>query len=366
MPFVPDAPGKFSPDTPSQTPNEESGLDSFLSRLQGATGLGPMGLMPGIMGARLLAEGVNKGMEKIGDIAYGAGEKVTDITQSPLAGYAANVGVQAVPMLAGGAVAKTFAPALEAGARKLMGSAAKPTLDQWKSGEAKRAIDTLFAEGLNPTEGGVEVLKKKISTINDEIAKTIAGSTETVKVGDTGKPLLDALKRFERQVAPQDDLAAIERTWSMYRNHPALGGRTDMPVQLAQELKQGTYRQIDKKYGELGTAETEAQKAIARGLKEEIAAKVPEIAPLNAKESELINTLNVIERRAMLDLNKNPMSLALLAHNPSSFVAFMADKSAFFKSLVARMLNAGKEQIPATTTRLGVAGYEAAQPQGPR
>ncbi len=40
----------------------------------------------------------------------------------------------------------------------------------------------------------------------------------------------------------------------------------------------------------------------------------------------------------MMDLNKNPGSLAWLAHNPSSFAAFMADKSALFKSLAARMI----------------------------
>lgn len=358
MAFVadPETTSRFVPD---EAPPKETGVLDFLNA---ATRFTPPRL--GLEANKFLSDAMDK-------LAYRAGGAVTDVTGSPEAGFAANVGVQAMPMLAGGQLAKAAAPAIEAGARKLMGSAAKPTLEQWKSGEAKRAIDTLFAEGLNPTEGGVEVLKKKISGLNDEIDKAISGSTETVTAGNAGKPLLDTLKRFQNQVAPQDDLSAIAKVWSMYRDHPALGGKTDMPVQLAQQLKQGTYRQIDKKYGELGAAETEAQKAIARGLKEEIATKVPEVAPLNAKESELINTLNVIERRAMLDLNKNPMSIALLAHNPASFAAFMADKSALFKSLMARMLNAGKEQIPATTSRLGISGYGAIQPQqepaqGPR
>ena len=109
----------------------------------------------------------------------------------------------------------------------------------------------------------------------------------------------------------------------------------------------------------VAAAETEAQKGLARGLKEGVAEAVPEIAGLNAQESKLITTLNIVEKRALLDLNKNPLSLALLAHNPASFAIYMADKSAPFKSLVARMLNAGKEQIPATAARLGIAGVEA-------
>jgi hypothetical protein len=33
-----------------------------------------------------------------------------------------------------------------------------------------------------------------------------------------------------------------------------------------------------------------------------------------------------------MEMNKNPMGLAALAHNPVGWVAFMADKSALFKS----------------------------------
>lgn len=112
-----------------------------------------------------------------------------------------------------------------------------------------------------------------------------------------------------------------------------------MPVQLAQKMKQGTYQVLAKKYGQIGSADTEAQKGLARGLKEEIAKAVPDVGALNAKESELINALNVSERRALMDMNKNPMGLAGLAHSPAAWAAFMADKSALFKSLAARALN---------------------------
>jgi hypothetical protein len=112
-----------------------------------------------------------------------------------------------------------------------------------------------------------------------------------------------------------------------------------MSVQDAQRLKQGTYKVLEKKYGQLGSAETEAQKALARGLKEQIAQAVPEVAPLNAKQSELIKALKVTGRRAMMDDNRNPVGIAGLSTNPSQLAAMLADRSALLKSLAARGAN---------------------------
>ncbi len=105
----------------------------------------------------------------------------------------------------------------------------------------------------------------------------------------------------------------------------------------------------------MGTADVEAQKGLARGLKEGIAQAEPRVSALNAQESALIRTLGVAERRAMMDLNKNPMGLSLLAQNPAAWAAFMADKSALFKSLAARAVYSGSEQIPAAAARGGIA-----------
>ncbi len=95
-----------------------------------------------------------------------------------------------------------------------------------------------------------------------------------------------------------------------------------MPVQLAQQIKQGTYQQLRDKYGEMGSAQTEAQKAIARGLKEEIERAVPEVVGPNAQASDLWNAINVAQRRSFMEGNKNPMGLAPLAHHPLGAAAF--------------------------------------------
>jgi len=222
----------------------------------------------------------------------------------------------------------------------LMQSALKPTIGQLKSGQAKTAIDTLLKYGINPTTKGVEQLREKIGGINEDIANTLEQSHGTVSKQNVLSRIGDVYDKFTQQVAPTSDINAIHGvTQDFLASNKGQGAMDTIPVQLAQKLKQGTYKVLSGKYGESGSAATEAQKALARGLKEEIAVEVPEIANLNKEESKLIDTLNVTERRALMDLNKNPAGLSLLTTNPTKFAAFMADKSALFKSLLARTLN---------------------------
>jgi hypothetical protein len=137
-----------------------------------------------------------------------------------------------------------------------------------------------------------------------------------------------------------------------FMQHPTYPGQT-LPIQAAQELKKGTYKTLSKKYGQLGSAEVEAQKGLARGLKDEIANAIPEISGLNAQEAKLITTLNVAERRALMELNKNPMGLAALTTDPRAWAAFMADRSSAFKALAARMLNTSVNKAQSMAPSLG-------------
>jgi hypothetical protein len=299
--------------------------------------------------------------------AYEIGGKVTDLASKVLPpegaaalGMVANVGIQSVPMLLGGTQAKAAAPVIRNAAEGTMQSALKPTLSNLQNGNAARAISTLLDEGLNATKGGAEKLKVLIADLNKQVVEAIKASPATVNKNKAASELIGTIKRFEKQVDSKADIAAIENVWANFLSHPLLAGKSEIPVQLAQELKQGTYQTLAKKYGQLGSAEVEAQKAIARGLKEGISEAVPGVAQLNARESALINALQQTERRALMDGNKNLTGLALLANHPATFAAFMADKSAAFKSIVARMLNAGKEQIPATGARLGIVGTQTA------
>jgi hypothetical protein len=219
-----------------------------------------------------------------------------------------------------------------------MQMALKPTIKDLKTGKAATAINTLLKYGISPNQKGVDKIRGMIDDINDDVANRIQDSNATIYKSDLMPYLIKPLNNAMSQVSPLTDVKAVARVGQEFLDHPALPNAT-FPVQAAQNIKQGTYRAIGKKYGQLGSAEIEAQKALARGLKEQISKKVPGVAALNAEESRLIDTLNVAERRALMELNKNPVGLSWLANNKAAALAFMADRSAAFKSITARMLN---------------------------
>lgn len=268
-----------------------------------------------------------------------AGEKVHDVTGNPaLAAQVetvANVLPGALGMKPGGMPAA--ANASGAASRYLMQSALKPNTADLRSGAATKAVQTLLDEGVNPTRGGVRKLEGRIADVNDRVTDALMKSYATVKRDAVATRLDDVRGQVGSQVAPSADLAAVEAIAKDFGQHPSV-----MSVQEAQALKRGTYRQLADKYGEMGSASTEAQKALARGLKEEIATAVPEIAPLNARETALIQAKKMAEHRSLIDANKNPMGMTSITPNLTRMAVGLADRSAVVKALLARLLNPGK------------------------
>jgi hypothetical protein len=70
--------------------------------------------------------------------------------------------------------------AAQAGAKRLMQSAIKPTIAQLKSGDADTAVQTLLEYGISPTKEGVNKLKALVDDLNNQIKTKISGSTATV------------------------------------------------------------------------------------------------------------------------------------------------------------------------------------------
>lgn len=319
-------------------------------------------------------KGFGTGIPKL---AYDVGEKVTDFASkyepmrgAPAAalGFGANVATQAVPALLGGrAMEASGAPELmRQGGRMLMQSATKPTLRDLQNGDAAKAIETMLKQGYNPTQGGVKAMQGKIDALRQEIDAALQSSTATVDKGAVASRLQGLLDKMSKQVNPGGDIRAVQDAWSEFLAHPLLSGKQTMPVQLAQEMKQGTYQALgDKPYGELAGASTEAQKQLARGLKEEISSAVPGVAEKNQLQAELLNARDIAQRRALTSDNRNPLSLAPLASGPGGFLSYLADKSDLVKSLLGRGLYSGSEAVPRTAGQLGGAVFGSQLGQQP-
>lgn len=300
---------------------------------------------------------ISKPFEMLSDLGTAAGEKTADVTGSPALGAAITTAIGASPLLVGG----SSTPSRVAGSasNRLMQSALKPSAADLRSGDAAKAIATLLAEGVNVTPGGAAKLDSRIGSVNDQISEAIANSNARVNKGAVVSRLQDLVDRVERQATPNADVAAVEKAWNEFSDHSLIPGQ-DMPVQLAQDIKKGTYRRLRDKYGEEGNASTEAQKGIARGLREEIATAVPEVGPLNARESALINANNVLEKRVGTAGNANPLGLSPLGGSASKIAAMLLDRSSLVKSLLARGLNPGDFSL----SDAGVAGATGAQTFG--
>lgn len=261
-------------------------------------------------------------------------------------------------------------------ARGLMQSALKPDLEARATGAAGKAIDTLLNRGVNVSRGGADSMWSRVSELNKQVTDLIEKSKARVSSKTVAKSIdqtSDIYKRFIRQVNSSSDVAALQRAHddfmaSVDRVSADIGeaGRSTLPVQEVQKMKQGTYRQLEKKRAytkDVNPSDIEAQMELARAMKDAVAKAVPKVDHLNTEESELLNALSITERRLLVAANRNPVGLGMLISTPVEFAAYMADRSEMFKSLVGRMIWRGAHTLENSGTAVKAAGVGAATDQ---
>jgi hypothetical protein len=243
-------------------------------------------------------------------------------------------------------------------ATKMYEAALKPstTIDP-----ARRAamIGAGLSEGIPVSRTGVAKINDLISDLNEKIAATIEAKPPS-KLGSVTAPartispekvagrLKDVEAKFVRQVNPQADLDTIARVRQEFMDS---FGDQNLTAPEAQALKQGTYKQLKgRAYGELKRAEIEAQKALARGLKEELAEQFPELRALNAKEGALIELEKVMRRAVNRSGNWDVIGIS----SPLTGLAATAATGSGGAGLAAGVMREVLRQ-PAVSTRLAIA-----------
>ena len=273
-------------------------------------------------------------------LAYKGGAATTDLTGSPAAGGLVNAGINAVPMLAGGELAKPLTAAVANPlSRWLMQSALKPTLAMRQSGKAERAITTMLQRGDTVSAGGVENQQQRIGDLAGQVNQAIANSGARVSTSNVANYVPQAYPQFADGPLATPAIQALGDVQTAFLQHPNINGAADIPVQVAQDMKRGYQKAIgDKGYGELKTPSTEGEKQIARGLREQISQAIPAVAPLNAEEAAIINALKMNQRAVALDSNKNPLGMGSLISQPWMIPYWMWDRSPYGKSVIANAL----------------------------
>lgn len=159
-----------------------------------------------------------------------------------------------------------------------------------------RAVQTALEGQYPPTQKGLNRLQADIDGLNREIDSVVTRAGNSGKEVDMNAVVkrVDKLKDFYNALPPDRAKPFIEDLEKLQSEY--LSGGAKLNVVSAQEMKKRIYQLHRKHYGELKTAVVEGEKAIARGLKEELVKQIPEIGKLNAKDSARIELENVLER----------------------------------------------------------------------
>lgn len=267
-----------------------------------------------------------------------------------------------------------------------------------------KAVDTFIKEDISLSEKGLRKVGNLIDDINTEIDDTIKaipktntrtittppqtvtsqnivnaqgqpftfqtpGSTATKNVGaiDTTEAAkrIDDLKTFYRKLPKgvADEFINVLDDWQA-----KLASDGFITPEEAQEMKKAIYVLNRKHYGELKSAQVEAHKAFARGLKEELVKQNPQLATLNARDSALINLEEILENALNRTRNYDiirmgdtlmAMTGGVVGGYPGAGLAAILKR--IFEDPQAKaalgkaMAKAGKKPIPVPFVRAGIA-----------
>lgn len=247
------------------------------------------------------AEGVGHVLNAILPVIGPALERAEDVyAQNPAAGLGQIAGVFTnllAPEALGAVKARLPVGNLP---ERIYESVLKPGPKTFTTAERASMVKTGLEEGILPSPKGIDKMSNLVSDLNDKVKARIAAGSQagvTIDPYAVASRTDETLRKFSNQVVPQSDIESIigakqnflrSRGETKLPSGQILTPASPMTAEQAQAIKVGTYSQLRKKYGELSSAEVEAEKALARGIKEELETPFPEIKELNARESKLL------------------------------------------------------------------------------
>lgn len=214
--------------------------------------------------------------------------------------------------------------------------------------KVERIVNTGLENEIPVSKSGSEKLSSLLDDLHDRVTAEIgAGQGKTVNKFKVASRLSNTADKFATQVNPEADLNAVSDAGNEFlRTQPG-----EIPAADAQALKVGTYRQLGSKaYGELKGATIESQKALARGIKEELANQFPELSSLNAAEGSMYDLQPVLEKAIQRQGNHQILGIG-------TPIAAGATKAVTGSSTMAAVAGAVKAVVdnPIVKSRLAIA-----------
>jgi hypothetical protein len=191
----------------------------------------------------------------------------------------------------------------------------KPSLSAKGLPKAGRVVATGMAEGLPITEKGLAKANETIKSLNAEVDALLEASPDNVDLKAVANQVREWAKT--KYYKPGADLADFEAAMAVANKidaHPSLNlppgltaSRIRVPLKSANEIKRALQGSADETFGVITTAEKTANKQASYQMRKAIEARAKAIAPLNARESRLIDTAKAIAQAVGREENANPI-----------------------------------------------------------
>lgn len=315
---------------------------------------GAVGGFVGGAGGAVVGMGVGGAPGAIGGAALGgaAGEAAKQLVNrvrgsaapTSASGAAANIGIAGASNAAMEGTGQALGAGMKAAAPWLMQKVLRPSyalLEEYKTTAPKMA-KFLLDEGVNVTEGGLSKLQGLLRSNSSKIDTAVANAPGLIPKKEVAAELANTAAKVAKQTNPTEGLQAVADTGTEFLNHPIYKG--DLTVPEAHGMKKATYQKLGNAYGEMKSATVESEKALARGLKNSVAARTPGLDLLNQREAQLMGVGEAVTRRVASDANADPIGLLWAAHSPATFLAGLVHKQPVLRSMLANGMwaNAGK------------------------
>lgn len=186
----------------------------------------------------------------------------------------------------------------------------KPSLAIKSLGKADEIVQTALNEALPVTKGGSAHAQQVIGELKDQVDTILQQSQGTVDLHQIAdKVRAFAKATYFRAGVPEADFNIAMKVADNLDAHPALvqGAKlvTGVAAPVANEVKQGIQNSVRNSYGVMSGAEKTTRKVAGSYVRDALETVAPAIAPLNARESKLIDAAKAINRAVGREANQS-------------------------------------------------------------
>jgi hypothetical protein len=200
-------------------------------------------------------------------------------------------------------VGQAVGPALVKGGQSVYRGYLKPSLSVKNLPKADQIVKTAIEESLPVTKGGAAQAQVVIDELKAEADRILASTPGEVDLHSIANRLRTwAQRTYNRPGRAPSDLDAAMKVADRIDAHPSMVPKPPaapidrVPVAVANTVKRDMQSGASAAFGVKSGAEKTAEKQGSRLLREGVEQVAPDVAPINARESKLIDAARALTR----------------------------------------------------------------------